>query len=288
MNFQTMEGHPDWEIQRIMNERNHRRIDDFDGLSPEQMYLMLNRLFEKDCLIRIRTMKPESYASIPMLSQIRYLAGRIRERGELKLTEKGNLPVKMVADLYAQGFMKDDHVESGITKLYKETDSITINLPRILLELSGVAKKRYNKLSLTKKGEALIDEPAALFAVIFETMCMKFNWGYYDGYSDSHVGRTGVGFTLLLLSRYGGTMRSATFYSDKYFRAFPMLMDSFSPGYRSAEKQASDCYALRTFTRFLKLFGLVQTEQERKWDAELFVTKTALFDDLIGVNENKA
>lgn len=37
-----------------------------------------------------------------------------------------------------------------MAKLYKEADSESVHLTRILTELSGLAKKRNNKLSLTK------------------------------------------------------------------------------------------------------------------------------------------
>jgi len=46
--------------------------------------------------------------------------------------------------------MKEEYIEKGILKLYKETDSMSVNLSRILIELAGLIKKRKGKISLTK------------------------------------------------------------------------------------------------------------------------------------------
>ncbi|MEA1874087.1 MAG: hypothetical protein U9N51_06630 [Bacteroidota bacterium] len=109
----------------------------------------------------------------------------VNDRVELKLTAKGFLPTKIVSDIYNQKFIKDEMIESGIYKLYKETDSDSINLTRILLELSGLVKKRNNILSLTKKGKTEFNDNYKLLKSIFKTFGTKFNWAYYDGYGNN-------------------------------------------------------------------------------------------------------
>jgi hypothetical protein len=272
-------------INKMMQEQNEQGIPDFEGYSPNEMHVLLHEPFGKKSPIRLQTMKPQEYASVPMLNQVRYLAGQIRDQGEVKLTSLGFLPVKMVKELYSQGFLKDDDVEAGITKLSKESDSLTINLPRILLELSGLAKIHSNKMSLTKRGEAMLTDDAGLLKLIFQTMCLKFKWAFYDGYEDERIGQLGFGFTLVLLSKYGAGKRDVAFYAKKYAKAFPFLMVGLEDiPYDSPEEYLTDCYSIRTFERFLKLFGLVTLEREKRWDAETFVTKTALFDAMIRVD----
>ena len=51
-------------------------------------------------------MTEPDYKKVPLLNQIKYLAGLIDSQGELKMTSKGFLPVKVVADIYQQGFLK--------------------------------------------------------------------------------------------------------------------------------------------------------------------------------------
>jgi hypothetical protein len=275
-------------MNKLMQEQNARGIPEFEGYSPNEMHFLLHDPFGKESPVRLQTMKPQEYASVPMLNQIRYLAGQIRDQGEVKLTSLGFLPVKMVKELYSQGFLKDDDVEAGITTLSKESDSLTINLPRILLELSGLAKIHNNKMSLTKSGEAMLTDDAGLLKLIFHTMCQKFQWAFYDGYEDERIGQLGFAFTLILLSKYGAGKRNVAFYAKKYAKAFPFLMDGLEDiPYDSPEEYLTDCYSIRTFDRFLKLFGLVTVETGKSWDAETFITKTELFDAMIRVDVKK-
>lgn len=173
-------------------------------------------------------------------------------------------------------------IERGISKLYKETDSNSINLTRILLELSGLIKKRSNKLSLTNKGKKLITDDAKLLHLIFKIFTTKFNWGYYDRYSEDNVAQLGFGFSLILLSEYGNQKRADEFYAKKYFKAFPqLLVDAVPPNYETIEGQLESCYSLRTFERFLKYFGLIKIESPAKILSNSKIIKADLYDKLI-------
>jgi hypothetical protein len=127
----------------------------------------------------------------------------IDKNGEIKLTSKGFLPTKIVSELYQQGFLKENHIEKGFSKLYKETDSMTVNISRILIELAGLTKKRNGKLSLTKTATKILSDNYELLRLILVTFATKFNWAYYDGYGENQIGQLGYGFTLTLLSKYG-------------------------------------------------------------------------------------
>jgi len=210
------------------------------------------------------------------------MADLVNKQGELRLTNKGFLPTRIVSEIYSQGFLKDDFIESGISKLYKATDSLTVRLSRILLELSGIAKKRNNKLSLTRKGEKIISDNDKLLRSIFVTFGAKFNWAYFDGYGENNIGQLGYGFSLILLGKYGKDKRLDTFYADKYFKAYPQLINnSLTPRFGTVESYASRCYSLRTFDRFLDYFGLIKIEQDKKWDADKYISKTEIYDKLI-------
>lgn len=272
-------------FDHFFKKLNTSGIADFEDYSPAEMQSIFYSPFESGSPIRFNVLSETDYQAIPMLNQIKYLARIIEQQGEIKLTAKGFLPTKVVAELYRQGFLKDRAIELGISKLYKETDSSTISLPRILLELSGLVKKRNNKLSLTKKGQQVIQDDTKLLPLIFKIFAKKFNWAYYDGYDDNGVGQIGVGFTLILLSNYGKERKIDRFYADKYFRAFPHLV-----GYgakRSVEdldRSLCRAYSLRTFDRFLKYFELITIEEEKKgWDEDKFIQVTALFDKLFDV-----
>ena len=269
-------------IDKIMNDQNKQEIPEFEGYSPDEMQFILYETFENNSPIQLNKLTESDYKKIPILNQIKYLAELIHKHGELTLTAKGYLPPKIVTDVYEQGFMKDHFIESGISKLKKELDSDTIILPNVLLNIGGIIKKRNNKLSLTKNGEKILTDNHKLLRHIFSVFGSKFNWGYFDRYSNDIIGQFGFGFTLILLSKYGGTKQLDTFYADKYFKAFPMLIDhSNKPTYGTSESNASYCYSFRTFDRFLDYFGLIKIEKAKKWDTDKFISKTELFDKLI-------
>ncbi len=271
-------------FEKIMNERNNQGLPDFEGYSPIEMQFILYDTFGNNSPIQLLELCDADFKKTPLLNQIKYLLQLINDNGELKLTAKGFLPTKIVSEIYNQKFIKDEMIESGISKLYKETDSNSINLTRILLELSGLLKKRNKKLSLTKKGKSEFNDNYKLLKSILKAFGTKFNWAYYDGYGDNEIGQLGFGFSLILLSKYGSEKQLDSFYAEKYLSAFPMLIEQIeSSRFNTREKQAYKCYSLRTFDRFLDYFGLIEIESENKWDSDKFIKKTELFDKLIKV-----
>lgn len=269
-------------IDQAMNEQNNRPIPEFEGYSPFEMHKILHFTFAMESPLKLEKLSETDYKKIPMLNQIKYLIDLIDKNREIKLTNKGFLPTKIVSDLYSQGFLKDESIEKGISKLYKETDSATIHLTRILLELAGLTKKRNGKISLTKSSQKIIGDNEELLRHIFLTFTNKFNWAYYDGYGDNQIGQLGYGFSLILLSKYGQEKRLNSFYAERYFRAYPQLLNSIKPGYGTVERYSTNCYSLRTFDRFLKYFGLINIEEERKgMDSIKYVSKTEVYDELI-------
>jgi len=262
--------------------QNLRGIADFEGYSPLEMEFILWDSFGTDSPIRLLPLSERDYQKIPLLNQIRYLAERIEQAGEIKLTARGFLPTRLVADIYRQGYLKDEHIESGISHLNKETDCMTIQLTRILLLLSGIAKTRNKRLSLTRAGRKMLPDLPLLLDRVLQTFCRKFNWGYFDRYDADDIGSLGVGFSLILLSKYGQDRRPGRFYADKYFRAYPRLLAPIGPTpYQTPESYAASCYTLRTFERFLAYFGLVRIKRGARWNSDIHVSTTPLFDQLI-------
>lgn len=269
-------------IDLIMNEQNNRPIQEFEGYSPFEMHRILHFTFEKDSPIQLHKLSNSDYKKIPILNLIKCLTDLINKNGEIKLTNKGFLPTKIVSYLYQQGFLKEEAIEKGFMKLYKETDSMTVNLTRILIELAGLIKKRNGKISLTQTSKKVLEDNSELLRLIFLTFATKFNWAYYDGYGENRIGQLGYGFTLFLLSKYGQEKRLDSFYAEKYFKAFPHLLDSLAPVYDTLERYSAVCYSLRTFRRFLDYFGLINIEEQGKGlDSIKYVKKTDLYDRLI-------
>jgi len=280
MDLEDLQKH----LDQVMNEQNNRAIPDFEGYSPFEMHHILHFTFESNSPIILQKLADSDFFKCPMFNLVKYYLDLVKNLGEIKLTAKGFLPTKIVQDIYNKGFLEEYQFSSGISKLYKETDSLTVNLTKLLAELAGFTKKRNGKLSLTKTGERIASNNHELFELIFKTMTQKFSWAFYDGYEDQQFGQFGFGFSLILLSKYGAEKRLDNFYSGKYFKAFPQFLDSITPTYGTVEEYASHCYSVRTFQRFLSFFGLIEIEKQGiGLDRKIFIKKTELFDKLIKV-----
>lgn len=252
------------------------------------MHAILHFTFEESSPISFQKLDAADHRKIPLLRQIKYLTNLIKEAGEIKLTKLGFLPTNLVADIYAQGFIKDQYVERRKIKQLREGDVPSITLSRILLTISGLVKKRSNKLSLTKQGQKIIQNDDDLFQLIMKTYGAKFNWAYFDGYGENGVGQIGFGFSLILLSRYGYEWQRDRFYAQKYFMAFPDLLSVQESPYGDRIDECEDCYSYRFFENFMTYFGLVDIKSEGEFfGRNLSVLKTDLLDKLIKVNGPK-
>ncbi len=209
---------------------------------------------EGTCLLTLNKLSEKELKECPLLVQVRFLIEKMKGGMELQLTKTGALPTKMVKEIYALGCLKNEAIEDGFSKLYKEGDVLEINITRILLEISSLVKKKNGKFSLTKKGIKHSEDGNFILEEITTILFYKFNWGYYDGYESEAIGRVNPAFSLYLLKKYGSKKRSAYFYAEKYFIAFPQLMEEGDRSFR--------CYALRTFERYFKFMGFVQVEKE--------------------------
>ena len=258
------------ELQKRANAYNERGLDDFDGLTPTQMEALQNFPESAGALI-LNKLSEAELKNCPLLVQIRLLIDKMKGRKQLELTKTGALSTKLVKEIYELGLLKNEGIEAGITKLYKESDAQEISITRILLEISSLAKKRDGKLSLTKTGEKHADDGNFILKEILRVLFNKFNWGYYDGFDSQAIGRITPAFSLFLLKKYGGEKRASYFYAGKYFMAFPQLMEEDELSFR--------CYSLRSFERYFKFMGFVKVEKN-DFLTPADIQKTKFFDKL--------
>ncbi len=265
-------------IQQQMDKMNNQPLEQFDGLSPAQMH----RLIGKDLTGRpgftINTLSSDDLAHIPMFSILKYYLKLLNE-GDIKLSAIGNLPSKVVVDIYKQGYFKEWTCERKSRIL--ETDSFTIQLIRILASLAKWTKVRNGKLSLTKEGRKIQNDENELFKASLECWLYTFNWAYFDYYENPQIGRQSFEYSFYLLRKYGGEFKECVFYAKKYLEAFPMLEDQRIKPLQIDDRTYPNysCYTLRTFERLLLLLNAVELKGFR-WDEIKMVKKTDLFDKI--------
>lgn len=250
--------------QKVMDRENKKPLPDAEGLSPEEMTRLLYRLFEENCPVRLNQNIQDQHAALsPMMLLCQALMKVLDENKAVKLTATGYLPLKVVRFLYDKEFITIDHIDSKLIKIRTERHCEPVHLGVILCKLAGLVKVRTGKLSLTAKGNKLLQSPAKLLIALFTAFCTRYNWAYFDGYRSPNTAQLGAGFSLFLLHRYGKPKRKADFYANRYMKAFPMILEEFSANeFSSREQEFFRCYQLRSFTRGFNWFGLVDVSQE--------------------------
>lgn len=268
-------------LGEFMQKQNSRPIPAFEGYSSKEMYIILHGTFTERSPIQLQPLPDTEYEAIPIYRQIKYMIKILRDEGQIKLTANGNLPIRIVREVYPLG-VKDDYIENGLIKLTREINSESVQLSKILLKIMKVVKERKNIMTLTKEGEKIVRDNHRLFKVLMESFCCQFNMSYFDGYVSEEIGQLGAGFSLILVSKYGSEKHSHKFYADKYFAAFPMLLN-FEPHSGTVEEEGLKCYSIRTFDRLLLHLGLIEIDEEQKYGKEhkKDIIKTMLFDKLI-------
>lgn len=272
-------------IERIIFERNNAPIPDFEYYSPKEMNEIIYNTFGEQNPIELLNPDIEVYNQIPLLNAIIHIAKLIEEKGEIKLTQKGNLPLAIAREVHDKNYFNYKINNPSLFKINSETDSLIVHLSRILLQLSGITRKKYNKISLTKAGAKSITNIHDIFRKIITVYCYKLNWGYLNYFPEDSIGNMGFGFSLILLSKYGDATHPINFYAKKYFKAFPFLREEYPihpkfPDLFTPEKS----YESKTFHKFFNDFGFVIIEFDDEGYKVRNVKKSLIFDKLIRCN----
>jgi hypothetical protein len=94
------------ELNRLLshhqNEINSRPLPDFDAISPAQMSVLLHQPLSQGCILQIKENLNDDFGQVPLLRLSDLLISQICNAGNLKLTTKGNLPVRICELLYNQ------------------------------------------------------------------------------------------------------------------------------------------------------------------------------------------
>jgi len=255
-------------MQQFMTQSNNAGRDDFEGYSPVQMSDILYSTFSTGNIVRFKECSSDVYNECPLFRQIKYVISVLQRDGKIKLTTKGALPLKLVKEVYPLGAL-DNLVEIGLTKIYKEADTIATRLTHLIMKQMKIVKETHGEMTIVKGRAKMLEDDHALMKSMLYVMTNLFNFAYFDLMKE-HLGVVGISYSIVLLHKYGDKKRDATFYSTKYFKAL-------FPG-----EDDHHVYWIRVFDRCLRQLGLI-TYKERVFDESPYIQKTDLFDKLITV-----
>ena len=255
-------------IEANILHRNNSPLDEFLGLSPTEIHDLLYDTFGEKSPIQFRdNIDNETLDQIPLFRIAEEFLKIIYREKQIKLTPLGALPKKVMVELYDKRFLLDERIESGLTKLWKEDDCISIKSARLTAEIAGLVRKAKGKLTLTKTGTKLLETNNRLqiFKQFFKAFVDKFSWSYNDGYPEEPIGQLAWAFSIIMLDKFGDHPQHIDLYADKYLKAFPLFITFFEPRYTTPERHFYRCYGVRTFDRFFLWFGFVTVEKQKTY-----------------------
>ncbi|MEO6550513.1 MAG: hypothetical protein ABIN94_21080 [Ferruginibacter sp.] len=269
--------------------QNNSPVEEFLGLSPNGMHALIYDTLEEGSPIQFRdNITDDIFDQVPLFRLLEEYLKILQREKQIKLTPLGALPRKVVIELYEKRFITHDIIESGIAKINREHDCMSVLSARLTAEIAGLVRKANGKLTLTKNTTKLLKENNRnqLFKKFLQAFTDKFLWSYNDGYAEQPVAQLGWAFSAFMLYKLGGETRQADFYASRYLKAFPTFISFFKESYSTPEDQFIRCYTLRTFDRFMVWFGLVTLEIEGKYNLEGGkVTGTGLLEKLFTFEE---
>lgn len=253
------------EVKKLIYQHNNKPKNNFSGLSPFELHEIIHDPFGLKCAIQIQdNIDSETLNEIPFFRICEEFLKILQRDKFIKLTPLGALPKKVMVELYEYKFITDRRIESGISKLSREQDSIAIQNARYVCEIAKLVKKRDGKLSLTKNEEKLLEDRESLFRLILSTFSFDFNWAINDGYPDEPIAQYGNLYTVFLLLKYGNEPRENKFYAKKYLIVFEKFLELFNDlDYSSLEIQFLNCYEIRSLYRFTDWFGFTITSNKK-------------------------
>jgi hypothetical protein len=261
------------EIGFVVEGVNHGPVDDFAGISPVEMHSLLYDPYGRESILRLNeAIGDEVLDGMPFFRLTETLLQIAAREEKVKLTKGGALTLKAVKELYSLGLYPEDMIERGYFALRREIDSEIIPSVRVVAELAGLLRRLKGSLVLTKEGRRLLGKGrrSELFGRILITFTQKFNWGWNDRITEEPAGQLGWGFSVYLLSRFGGDVRPAAFYSEAYKKAFPPVMKMFREDrYFPPAKAFDACYRIRVLVRFLVWFGLIEYDHDRESNSSM-------------------
>lgn len=252
----------------VTSRQNSKANPDFEGLSPEQMNLLLNHPFSDKCCVGFKKVTGTvPLLESPIMIACKTILSNIDSVRGLKLTQKGNLPRKVVSQIYdLPPLPGKDHWNKPAT-VPNELDYFPAAMAHALLTLSKVVKTRKNELHFTMDGKKCMNDNWLMFQLLFRTFTSNYNKGYLDYYGEHNIGNLGLLFVIYLLDKFGDKKQESKFYARLYFKAFPGLIQEVSHiRYSSSELVAADCFEHRVFTHGLLMFGLIERQALKRKD----------------------
>jgi len=274
-------------VQSHIAQRNSNGLNDFQGLSPEQVHRLINYPFDSPELLQF----PDNYRvddTVPYILFFNQLIAAIGNKN-FKPTATGNLPrnfCRVVALRWEgeEGYARRTRY-GGINS---EMDFFELNAFRHVCEFAGYLRKYRGKYTIGKECQQLLKDggQSAVYRGLFKAFITELDWGFGDRYpEDLSLIQYFWAFSLYLLHKFGDDWRPAKFYEDAFLQAFPALADpELDTPYQSAEDMVRAAFHHRVLRFWLPMFGLAEYESlepDKALHKNYRVRKTPLAEQVV-------
>ena len=258
---------------------------DFCGLSPNQMHELLQNPFNCPAVFK-PLFNAEAANQVldtaPVIRMAKVLVAALEGKG-IRLTSKGNLPLKQVQTMIQAGGEETVFPMGRFRKTRSEEHVLPVILTRVLLELAGFTKTQKGHLLLKKTAQTRLAKKGWLtfYQDIFSTALSRLNWAWIDNREGMKEVQYVAPFCFWLLSEKGGQWRPVHEYLADMLWAFPQLPHGARPStYISGEQQAKWALDARMLELY-RILGLIEQnlEQAEFHEADKqAMRRTALFE----------
>ena len=274
-------------LRQQMQKQSQAALEDFQGLSPEQMHRILHFPFSSPQLVTI----PEKLSVIPdapIIKAFMLLAEGIGEAG-IKPTATGNLPRQLCRDAAKTYLGEEEYARwSKYGELKSEPEFSELHVTRLVAEMAGLVRKYKGKFILSRECRTMLsneDGVTAIYPRLLKLFVQEYEWSYQDRFNELPFLQQSFLFILYLLHKHGDDWQTNRFYEDLYIKAFPRLLNEVQPptSYYTPEKCLRLSYSVRCLERFAEFFGLVEIERPEKdrYSEDFRVRKLPLLDQVV-------
>lgn len=285
------------EIKKVAGS-NKLPDKDFSGISPNHMRTIINRgIDEMEDIVKLRPERtdPRQMARALYPALALELLRLVRKEGGLKLTAKGNLPLKIVRPLHALYLEKKKEAGERVydfqssEHIMKEEQSIQVDcLHRIVVFADYIEVSKTHAWLSDKAVEVLNnDDTRTLYTDLITATADRFELTYFTRIECVALVQDSLPFSLYLMKKMAGKKLTAKILAEKLYKAFPGIVDEldFTGTSLSPLKWLETAVNIEIFSRFCLPFGLVSAspDMEEKGPDRIFTPSqyhmTPLFHD---------
>ncbi len=282
-------------LEAVFGRWNATPDEDFAGLSPGSLADLLEDPFEATDVLVFAEVLPRA-PEAPVCTLLAPLFEALLA-GPVPATARGYLPPTLCAAIAVAAYARhgvlpfdapsagersagggrardrrasDRRLSDRPAAVRSEARFRSLHVARQTAIAAGLVRRQRGHFSLTRRGRALYTRHgmAGVYPPLLRSFATRIEWAALDRQPRLPVLQASVGFSLVLLARFGDVTRPATFYAERWLRAFPGASEAFGweAPRRGAGRGRSDdptarfaqCYRTRVLERCMGYFGLAE------------------------------